>query len=139
MDAAAFRELVAGIDGDCLCKYLRITPRTLKRWKEGTARAPHSAIIALKLKLEGDMSVLGGKDWKGFNFANGKLFPPYFRGGFTALQISAMFFERQELNWLRRERTQLMAQLEKEKATAWAMRKVKSLQGESTAPDASSQ
>jgi hypothetical protein len=128
MQASDFRDLVAGMDSGYLCDYLQIHTRTLKRWKEGTAAVPHSAVIALRLKLDGDLSAVGGDDWTGFVFArDGRLYAPYFRGGFTALQICGMFFERQELSWLRREVKRLDAELQLHQANAWAERKVRQL------------
>ena len=125
MNASDFQDLVAGMDPAWLCDYLQIHQRTLKRWKSGTASVPHSAVLALRLKLEGDVASFAGEGWKGFFFGrDGLFYPPYFHGGFTPVQICGMFFERQELSWLRREVKRLDSELRLQQLDSWAARKV---------------
>jgi hypothetical protein len=125
MNASDFRDLVAGMDPAWLCDYLQIHSRTLKRWKSGAAAVPHSAVLALRLKLEGDVASFAGEAWKGFFFGrDGKLYIPFFHRGHEPAQICAMFFQVQELHHLRREVQRLGAELKQHQANAWAMQKV---------------
>jgi len=96
-----FPDLVAGMDAQYLCDYLQITKRTLARWKNGTATPPHSAILALQIKLDGNLSALGGNAWKGFFLRDGKLYAPFFERGITPDRLNSLFFAMQELRALR--------------------------------------
>lgn len=91
---------------------------------------PESVRRLLVLRL-GDLSGLLGQDWEGFSFGkDGKLYPPFFHGGFTALQIAGMFFEMQELRHLRRENKRLATDLkaaQEKAASLWAAAKVREL------------
>lgn len=81
--AEEFRDLTAGCNPEILAKFLHVTPRTLQRWREGSASAPYSAYLALNLFLNGEIAGFFGKGWKGFNFGrDGKLYPPLFHGGY---------------------------------------------------------
>ena len=75
---------------------------TARRWKLNPEKMPASAAKLVKFAVFGDLTEILGGAWAGFEFRGGLLYPPYFRGGFTPLQIAAMFFERQELLEYRR-------------------------------------
>lgn len=105
-----FCDLIAGYTLEYLAEFLQVETRTIIRWKKGTSAVPYSAVLALNIKIHGDVAGMFGEGWKGFNFGpDGKLYPPYFRGGFSPLQIAGMFFEMQELRLLRRENNELKA------------------------------
>jgi hypothetical protein len=127
MDTPDFLDLVAGYDPAWIAALLKIHPRTLKRWKEGTAAVPFAAFLLLKLKLEGDLATLAGKPWEGFQLRQGKLYLPYFKRGLEPMQICALFFEVQELRHLRREVQRLGAELKLQQSRAWALQKVNNL------------
>lgn len=84
---------------------------TARRWKLNPAKMPDCAARLVRFAVFGDLTEILGQEWRGFEFRGGLLYPPYFRGGFTPLQIAAMFFELQELRGLRREVKMLKAQL----------------------------
>lgn len=118
---------------ESIAQYLGVTTKTVRRWKDGQPLPP-TAFKLLQLRY-GDLSGLMGEDWQGFTFGrDGKLYPPFFRGGFSAPQICGMFFEMQGLRHLRRENKRIQEQLdavrielEKEKAHNWATQKVQQL------------
>lgn len=109
---------------ESVAAYLGVSVKTVKRWKAG---APLPATIERLLRIRyGDLSGLLGADWQGFTFGtDGKLYPPFFRGGFSALQICGMFFEVQELRHLRREVKRLCGDLARERSNGWAAGKVR--------------
>lgn len=78
---------------------------TARRWKLNPAKMPTSDAKLVRFAVFGDLTEVLGDAWRGFEFRGGMLYPPYFRGGFSPLQIAAMFFERQELlEYRRRDR-----------------------------------
>ncbi len=93
------------------------------------------ALRLMRLRMDGDLSALGGKHWQGYRFgADGLFYHPAWRRGFTPGELSAMFFRVQNADRNRRlvEKLQqqvddLRAQLEKEKAHAWALEKLRGL------------
>ena len=96
MEIQQFRDLVAGRDDQKLADFLQVSLKTFRRWKSGKSTPPHSAIIALNMRLGGDLSAIAGKDWAGFCFGyDGKLYIDCWRGGFDPHQIRAMFFRTQ--------------------------------------------
>lgn len=128
MNLIEFCDLVAGYDPAWIAAYLKIKPRTLKRWKEGTSAVPHSAVLALKTKLDGEVACFAGEGWKGFFFAkDGKLYLPYFKRGLEPMQLCAMFFQVQELHHMRRELRRLETTLKEHQANTWALHKVNEL------------
>jgi len=126
---------LSGLQLLTLADFLHVNLKTLRRWKSGEATPPHAVIIALRLKLDGDLSAVGGDEWRGFTFGrDGKLYPPFFRGCFTPAQICAMFFEMQELRHLRRENVKLNAELTRVKSSAWASDKLRAMMQPDHAP-----
>ena len=121
MNAADFRDLVAGCSEQHLADYLQLDLRTFQRYKRGQSRIPHAVTIALRLRLDGDLSAIGGKDWVGFRFGqDGKFYAPLHGRGFDPWQLQAMFFEVQEARWLRREVIRLEREAKTLRAQAWA-------------------
>lgn len=76
---------------------------------------PEAARRLVRFAVWGDLNEVFGEDWEGFKIVKGKLYPPNFRGGFTPLEIGAMFYEMQELRATRREIKQVRALLEQER------------------------
>lgn len=96
MHADEFRELVAGTPADILSAYLGADPRTLRRWKSGEVPVPAAVARLVRLRFQGDVSALLGKDWDGYRFgSDGLLYVPGWRGGFDPHAIKAMFFGNQ--------------------------------------------
>lgn len=92
-----FADLVAGMSEAYLCEFLQVDLKTLRRWKAGTTPAPHAVRLLLRLKLEGELTALGGDAWEGFRLGrDGLLYIPLFHRGFDPLQIQAMFFTTQD-------------------------------------------
>lgn len=100
MDAPEFCDLIAGMNQQFIADYLRISPKTLQRYKSGATAVPHSTVIALRLKLSGDLAALAGPDWAGFILNDGRLYLPGWRGGFEPQAIRAMFFQVQQVRSL---------------------------------------
>lgn len=127
MDAEAFRELVAGCDKQYLADYLRVDIKTMRRWVSGISSPPHSAIIALRLKLDGDLSALD-PDWHGFNLAaDGKLYAPMHKRGFDPFQIQGMFFEVQASRYHQNEVKRLEKEIAEMRARLWAIEKLRGM------------
>lgn len=134
MDAAEFRDLVACCSDRYLSDFLHVSLTTVRRWKSGESKPPHSAVIALQWHLWGELSAIGGTDWRGFSLQGGKLHIPFFRRPFDPFQIQAMFFEvqlsrhyKREAARLDREKAALQQELEGFRAAEWAARKVREL------------
>lgn len=125
MYAEEFRDLVAGCSEEQLADYLQVNLKTFRRWKRGTTKAPHSAVIALRLHLGGELAALGGPDWQGFTLQGGKLHAPSFHRPFDPFQIQAMFFEVQLSRHYQREVRRLERELQQLNAEAWAAGKVR--------------
>lgn len=107
-----------------IAEYLGCSLRTARRYKAGITPLPACARKLLQLRY-GDLAGVLGTDWEGFTAGrDGKLYAPFFRNGFSADQIKAMFFELQELSWLRREVKRLNMALDNERAKTWAEDKV---------------
>jgi hypothetical protein len=114
-----------------LANYLGISHSSVRRYQAG-APLPEITRKLLKLRL-GDLGGVMGKEWQGFTIGHDhKLYSPFFRGGFSPVQICSMFFELQELAYLRAEVKRLNAKLEPQRAAKWARDKVRSL---AQAPD----
>ena len=85
--------------------------RTARRWKADPARMPESMAKLVRFAVFGDLDQIAGDRWHDFKLLRGKLYAPLFRDGFTPQQISGMFFELQELRYLRGEVKRLREQL----------------------------
>lgn len=103
MELWQFRQLVEELGDGLVCRFLGVSPATLRRWKTGKARIPQSAILALQLHIDGDLAALGGDDWQGFRLAGGQFYIPGWRNGWTPGNLRALFFNVQEVPALRRE------------------------------------
>lgn len=128
-DLNDFSELVAGVNRDWLCEFLGIHKKTLERWISGEINAPQAVRLLLRIKLEGDLSALGGDSWQGFSigtrYDDRKLYAPLFRGGFDPEQITAMFFlcqdawqDKRDFKHTLAQVNELRAELEKERQRA---------------------
>lgn len=78
--------------------FLDVSVQTVRNWLDGKPM-PTAARKLLQLKY-GDLSALG-EEWAGFTLAaDGKMYIPWFRGGFTPSQIRSMFFQVQQVRAL---------------------------------------
>lgn len=94
--------------------------RTARRYKSGSSKLPPLATKLLQLHY-GDLAGVLGPDWQGFRIGrDGLLYTPLHHRGMSALQISAMFFEHQEVIQLRVEVKKLRAELDHERARIFA-------------------
>jgi len=100
---------------------------TARRWKAKPDTMPECAKRLVRFAVFGDLEVILGSEFKNFTFSQGKIYPPFFRGGFSAVQICAMFFEIQELRHLRREVQRLSADLRCHQDNTWALDKLRAL------------
>lgn len=100
------------------------TQATAYRWKKHPQTIPEAAKRLIRFNVWGDLSEIFGKEWDGFKLVKGKLYPPFFRGGFTPLEIAAMFFQLQELHQTRRDIKHAERQLAEEKARNEKLRKM---------------
>lgn len=110
-----FAELTSGYSENYLAKYLQVNPKTIRRWKTGTTNAPHAIRLLLRIKLEGDLSAIGGKEWEGFtiNAKFNTMCIPFFHRPFEPRQIIAMFFTTQDAWTDKRDLKQLRVELRK--------------------------
>lgn len=85
-----------------LARVLGVGRSTWWRYRTG-AQQPPRAVCGLLAVFSG---VLPWRDWHGFqvNPGNGRLFPPGFRDGYTAVEVRAYWWLRQEVRVLRQER-----------------------------------
>lgn len=114
-----------GASADLIQQATGASRSTARRWKAHPDKMPPCAARLTRFAVYGDLAEILGPDWSGFVHSQGKLYPPFFRGGFTPGEICAMFFEVRELRWLRYERQRLITQMEIERSKAWAMLKVR--------------
>lgn len=92
-----------GVGVDQIQRATGATQATAYRWKKQPATIPEAAKRLIRFAVWGDLAEIFGKEWEGFKIVKGKLYPPFFRGGFTPLEIAAMFFQMQELHQTRRD------------------------------------
>lgn len=111
MNHTEFCDLIAGVSDQLILDYLHIQPVTLRRWKTGKTQPPHSATLALRMLLKCALDTLGGPDWAGFTFGQGKLYLPGWRGGFDPHQIRGMFFKVQLVAHLESQTRALQARI----------------------------
>lgn len=108
--------------------------RTIKNWKR-TNHAPLMALRLMRLRMDGDLSALGGKAWHGFRFGrDGLFYHPAWRRGFTPGELNGMFHRvqgadkaRRDLAEREKETAQLRAEIEKLRAQLWAAEKVRTV------------
>lgn len=123
-----FADLVAGYSVENLSDFLQVSPRTFTNWKTGRTQPPHAAVIALRMKLHGDLSAIGGKQWQGFTLTNGQLTAPLHGRPFDPYQLQGMFFEVQLARHYKREIETLKIELQQMRARIWAHEKIKTLE-----------
>lgn len=97
---------------------------TARRWKQNPERIPEYAAKLIRFAVFGNLGEVFGDDWREFHFVNGKLYPPFFHGGFTPFQIAGMFYDVQQLRTLRTEVRTLRDDLDSANSALWAFRKV---------------
>ncbi|SOD41598.1 hypothetical protein [Nitrosovibrio sp. Nv4] len=88
-------------------------PRTVKRWKDGTANPPESVLRLLRLFIDGDLATILGNEWEGFRLINGHLYLPGWKRGFTPEEIRSMFFDVQRVSSLEAESRRLKKEMDK--------------------------
>ncbi|HLP99272.1 MAG TPA: hypothetical protein VK149_12595 [Sideroxyarcus sp.] len=104
MELHQFRAFVERHGDLAIRSYLDVSPATFRRWKTGQSRIPHSAIIAMRLHFEGDLSALGGEQWEHFRFgSDGLLYLPGWKYGWTAGAVRGLFFTRQLADALQKD------------------------------------
>lgn len=96
-------------DSDDLANYLGVSHATIMRWKKKPLSAPVPVRRLMRLRLDGDLGALLGKDWDGFYIQENKLHAPVFEAPMSAWQIKAMFFNVQELGAVRADLRELQA------------------------------
>jgi hypothetical protein len=122
-----FADLVAGYSVESLSEFLQVTPRIFTNWKTGRTQPPHSAVIALRLKIEGDLSTIGGNAWNGFYLRRGEFTAPLHGRPFNPYQLQGMFFEVQLARHYKREIETLKTELQDMRARLWAHEKIRTL------------
>ncbi len=108
--------MVPEIENASIEEIHRITgsnPRTIRRWKNGTATPPESAVRLLKLFLDGNASPVLGKAWEGCILRDGLLYLPEWRRGFDPGELRAMFWRIQQVAALESEIRQLKKTLDR--------------------------
>lgn len=91
--------------------YLRVHRTTLKRWLDGKARVPESALVTLRAVAWGQMpGRKAERCWDGWYFADGLLWNPEDQG-FEPSELRAIPYLRGELRALRAQVADLQAKL----------------------------
>lgn len=84
-----------------ITRALPVNRETARRWRR-RRRVPPVPMLALRLRLEGDLGAISDA-WSGWRLAGGRLTSP--EGvAWSCGELNAWQFERQELAQLRRER-----------------------------------
>lgn len=99
---------------DCIQRATGCSPATAKRWKAAPDTMPKMAQRLTRYHVRGELRDLFGKEWDGFVMHKGKLFAPAWREGFTPEQIQHMFFQVQDVGYLRAMVRQLERDLARE-------------------------
>lgn len=100
---------------DCIQLATGCSTATAKRWKAKPDTMPDMAQRLIRYHVRGELRDLFGKDWDGFTMHKGKLFAPAWREGFTPEQIRFMFFQVQDVGYLRAQVRQLERDLQRER------------------------
>lgn len=103
-----------------LAAFLGCTVRTVQLYKSGKLQMPEPTRKLLRMRFDGDLSVLGGSGWSGFYLQRGGLFLPMWERSLSPDQVRGLFFVQQEAAALRQEVKRLRGEL-------WALRKVQAL------------
>lgn len=101
--------------------------RTARRWKANPDTIPPCASRLIRFAVWGDCEELFGEPWKGFYFQSGKLHAPCHKRGFLPNQIAGMFFELQELRWMRGELLKLNAEVKTNADRRWSTAKLEAI------------
>ena len=91
------------------------TTATAKRWKAKPDSMPEMARRLIAYQNCYELAPIWGKDWEHFQFHSGQLFAPGWREGFTPEQIQFMFFQVQDVGYLRAQVRQLERDLQRER------------------------
>lgn len=101
IDTNDLSELLYGAP-EVIAKDIGVCVNTVRRWKTGK-QVPKPMLKLLKMRY-GDLTGLLGEDWKGFHFGtDGLFYHPFWRKGFTANEMQAMFYQIQTVWSLKRE------------------------------------
>lgn len=108
---AELQKLVETIGPTWAEGYLRVHRTTLKRWLDGKARVPESALVTLRAVAFGQMpGRKAERCWDGWYFADGKLWSPE-DTWFEASELRALPYLKGELRALRAQVLELRAKL----------------------------
>jgi hypothetical protein len=89
-----------------LSERLGIAPRTWHAWRR-QGRAPASVVLWLEVQS----GELPWPAWRGWRQADGRLYAPSWRDGFTPTEVLGAWWHRQEILALRRELSAVRAEL----------------------------
>jgi DNA-binding transcriptional regulator YiaG len=111
--------------------YLRVSPRTVYRWENGSSPVPFVAVELLRLVLNSVYAKVSHKSWDGwFISETGSLMSPDVGGeGFTPQQLNVLSFQRGEAPELRSENERLQALLDEAQAENTKLRQMYVAQG----------
>lgn len=117
-------EALTGTD-ESLAEFFGVTTRTIRTWKK-TNRAPLMALRLMRLRMDGDLSALGGKHWEHFRFgSDGLFYMPGWKYGWHPGELRGLFFRVKAAQHWEREAKRLELELKRLRAAAWAVDKVR--------------
>ncbi|MFA6972597.1 MAG: VC1465 family Xer recombination activation factor [Gallionella sp.] len=111
--------------------YLRVSPRTVRRWENGSIPVSFSAFELLRMVLKSVHARVSHTNWDGwFVSETGNLVSPDVGGeGFTPEQLNVLSFQRGEAPELRIENARLQALLDEAQAENTKLRQMYVAQG----------
>ena len=111
--------------------FLRVSPRTLSRWENGSSPVPFVAVELLRLVLTSIYARVSHKSWDGWFISDtGNLVSPDVGGeGFTPGQLNVLAFQRGEAPELRIENERLQSLMDEAQAENTKLRQMYVAQG----------
>lgn len=120
------RDLLFG-DPHHIANDLNISVKSVKNWQQGKTIPPPAMVKLLRMRY-GDLGGMLGAEWEGFYFGkDGLFYHPFFKYGFSAGELRAMFFNTKEVHWYRIEFAKMRAELANLRAHTWAAQKVRTI------------
>lgn len=86
------------------------------------------ALRLMRLRLDGDLSALGGKHWEHFSFGqDGKFYMPGWKCGWEPGELRGLFFRVKAAKYWEQEARRLEREVKRLRAETWAAGRVRGL------------
>ncbi|MDD5328906.1 MAG: hypothetical protein PHX38_02800 [Sulfuricella sp.] len=113
VDPDEFQSLTFGTSVDQVAEIAGVSPGTVRRWLAGSSPIPYAVAQLFRLRCRG----LVGPDWEDWRFgADGLLYHPQWRRGFTGRELAGMWITTQLAAGLRAD----LRQAQRDKAAQQA-------------------